>query len=150
ALLAAALLAAMMSSAATCLLSSATIFVVDLLGAPAEAAQTVRRTRLAAAVIALLATGLALRAREIIPLLLFAYSIYSAGVVAPAMLGFWRRELRLSANGAVAAMVLGGGVALALQLAERPGPWGLVVAVVVLLSWRERPQESLSAGAAKP
>jgi len=111
--LAAALLAAMMSSGSACLLTAATILVVDVRGAAVDEARLVGRTRWAIVAIGLAATLLALRRQDIIGSLMFAYSIYAGGVVVPVLFGFWRERLGLTAGGALAAVICGGGVALA-------------------------------------
>lgn len=111
--MAAALLAAMMSSASTCLLTTATILVLDLGGGDGSAEGSVARTRVAVVVVGLLATAVALWLKDIIGALLWAYGIYSGGVVVPVLFGFARERLRLTEAGALTALLVGGGIAFA-------------------------------------
>ena len=138
--MAAALLAAMMSSGSTCLLTAATILVVDVRGRPADGTDLVRQTRWAILAVGLLATLVALWRADIIGSLMFAYSIYAGGVVVPVMLGFWRKELRLTSGGALAAVIVGGGVALRGAMTHHD--WAVAAigssALVLLLSRRWR------------
>ena len=76
--LAAGLLAALLSSADTCLVNAAAILSHDLLGLGG-----VRAARGAVAAIGLAATALALFGKDIIGILLLAYSVYVPGVVCP-------------------------------------------------------------------
>ncbi len=127
--LAAALLAALMSSASTCLLTTATILAIDLGSAPPGVA--VRRTRWLIGLVGALATVVALGLDNLIAALLWAYSIYTGGLVVPVIAGFWADRLRLSPAGALAAMVAGGGVALAGASLHRE--WGLAALLVSAL-----------------
>ena len=54
----------------------------------------------------------ALRLKGVIPSLLLGYTIYTSGLVFPILLGFYRDRLKLNREGAISAMVIGGGVAL--------------------------------------
>ncbi len=76
--LAAGLLAALLSSADTCLVNAAAILSYDLLGL-----NRVWAARGAVAIIGLAATALALFGKDIIGILLWAYSVYVPGVVCP-------------------------------------------------------------------
>jgi len=150
----AALLCALMSSADTVLLTSATILSVDIAGElvtgirgkPLGERSLLLISRLAVILLGLLALGFALRLKGVIALLLFGYSIYTAGLVVPALLGFYARRLRLTPAGAVAAVIGGGGwVAIGKTgflagpgldrlLPLRPGLQGVVISLVLLLA----------------
>ena len=54
--------------------------------------------------------GLALALKGVINSLLFAYTIYTAGIIIPVIAGFYREKLKVTPAGALAA-VLGGGTA---------------------------------------
>jgi SSS family solute:Na+ symporter len=117
ALVMAALLCALMSSADTVLLTSSTIFSVDITN---DLVTRIRdkglddRTllllsRLAVILFGLVALGFAVKFRGVIRLLLLGYSIYTAGIVVPVAFGFSVQKLRLHPKGAIIAMVGGGG-----------------------------------------
>jgi SSS family solute:Na+ symporter len=113
----AALLCALMSSADTVLLTSSTIFSMDIVndlvtrvrGRRLEEGQILLLSRLAVVFFGLLALGFALVFRGVISLLLFGYSIYTAGLVTPVVFGFYRHKLGLNLIGAMAAVIGGGG-----------------------------------------
>ena len=117
ALVMAALLCAVMSSADTVLLTSSTILTTDVVNnlvmkfrGRALAEKTMLSfSRLAVVLLGLIALGLALEFQGIIRLLLLGYSIYTAGLVVPVVLGFAGHRLRLNAAGAMAAILGGGG-----------------------------------------
>jgi SSS family solute:Na+ symporter len=54
----------------------------------------------------------ALRLPEIIASLLSAYTVFAGGLIVPLLAGFWRDRLRLTSEGALAALLGGGGTAL--------------------------------------
>jgi len=117
----AALLAAVMSSADTCLLTSGTIVINDilrpLLAKDVPEKKLILLSRVAVVVIGVLSIIIALQAQGIIGSLLFAYTIYSGGLVVPVLFGFYSERLRLHPLGAVAAMACGGGMSACLKLA---------------------------------
>ena len=121
ALVIAALLAAVMSSADTCLLTSGTIVVNDVIRPflPEDTAEKtlISLSRAAVLVIGTLAVIIALRMQEIIGSLLFAYTVYSGGLVVPVLFGFYSDRLRLHPLGAVTAIAFGGGMSAWLTLA---------------------------------
>ncbi len=53
----------------------------------------------------------------IIESLLLAYTVFVGGVVLPTLASFWRRRLGINATGAMAAVLGGGGAALAIEVA---------------------------------
>jgi len=115
-LIIAALLSAMMSSADTCLLTTSTILSFDILR------PLVRReisegtilllSRFFIVVIGVVSLIIALSVKGVISSLLLGYTVYTSGLIFPILLGFFRDSLKLRKEGAIAAMVLGGGLAL--------------------------------------
>lgn len=78
ALLSVGLLSALLSSADTCLINSAAIFGSDILNT-----RRISVVRLLVVAIGVIATFLALQGKDIIGLLMMAYSVYTPGIVAP-------------------------------------------------------------------
>jgi SSS family solute:Na+ symporter len=117
----AALLCAVMSSADTCLLSASTILTVDVIRKfiPELGEDKILPvSRWMILVIGLGAMALAWKMGGVISSLLFAYTVYTAGLILPVIAGFYREKLRVTSNGALAAMVCGGSAALVSKLAE--------------------------------
>ena len=115
-----ALIAAFLSSANTTLLTTTAIVAVDLLGLRADGATSVRRLRAIALLIGLLALGVALSSRGIIPSLLLGYTVFTGGLAVPVVAGLAGRPM--SRPAALAAMA--GGAAGAGREAARPRPPG--------------------------
>jgi SSS family solute:Na+ symporter len=115
-LIIAALLSAMMSSADTCLLTTSTILSFDILrplirGEISEG----RLLLLSRAFIAVIGTAsliIAMSLKGVISSLLLGYTVYTSGLIFPILLGFYRDPLGLNREGAIAAMVAGGGLSL--------------------------------------
>ncbi|MFC2039677.1 sodium:solute symporter [Chloroflexota bacterium] len=119
----AALLCAVMSSADTTLLSAATIFSVDLLGGMKTgraSAPQITRTRVVVAVLGMGCLMVALLLNSVIGALLFAYTVYSAGVILPTVFGFFKDRLKLTPAGAMAALIGGGGLGLTSKFVSVP------------------------------
>ena len=99
----AALLSAMMSSADTCLLTTSTIFSVDiikpLLKTDISEKKLLLLTRLLIVVIGIFSLFLALSLKGVIPALLLGYTVYTSGLVFPILLGFYKHRLRLNKKG---------------------------------------------------
>jgi len=115
----AALLCAVMSSADTTLLSASTILSVDIIGRfrPAlSQRKVVLMTRVGMVALGLGSLLLALVLKEVISALLFAYTIYTAGLILPVIAGFFKSRLRATPLGALFAIVGGGSAALASRL----------------------------------
>jgi SSS family solute:Na+ symporter len=107
----AALLSAVMSSAVTCLLSASTILNLDIIkqfkpGLTEK--QSVSYSRISMIVLGLGALLLALELKGIITTITWAYTIFTTGVIVPIAFGFFKDRLRLTASGALAAVVGGG------------------------------------------
>jgi len=120
-LILAALVAALMSSADTCLLTQGVILTEDIVKRvhPAlDERKTILLTRLSLIGLGLVALGLALALKEVISSLLFAYTIFTCGLVVPVIAGFYKEKLKVTPRGALAALIGGGVVGL---LGKIPG-----------------------------
>jgi SSS family solute:Na+ symporter len=114
-LVAAALLSALISSADTTLLTATSIFALDIYKTArpkASQRELMRVARGGTVLIGSLALLSALRLPEIIASLLAAYTVFAGGLIVPTLAGFWRERLRLTPEGALAALLGGGGTAL--------------------------------------
>ncbi|MBW1690345.1 MAG: sodium:solute symporter family protein [Deltaproteobacteria bacterium] len=115
-LIIAALLSAMMSSADTCLLTTSTILSFDIVR------PLVRRelpegtlllfSRVFIVLIGVISLIIALSLKGVISSLLLGYTVYTSGLIFPILLGFYKGSLGLNKEGAIAAMAVGGGLAL--------------------------------------
>jgi SSS family solute:Na+ symporter len=111
----AALVAALMSSADTCLLSQGVILTQDIVKRfipSLSEKRTILLTRLNIIILGLLALGLAMVLKGVISSLLFAYTIFTCGLVVPVIAGFYREKLRVTPQGALAALIGGGTIGL--------------------------------------
>jgi solute:Na+ symporter, SSS family len=154
-LLLVAMLAALMSSADSTLLGQATVFADDVL-APVfrlDERQVVFAARVGLVILALLSLLLALTLRGVIASLLFAYSIFTSGVVGPMLLGLIGGRLKPDGTSVFAGAVAGGACGLLgaipwLDLPQKPQlplvGLALSVALPLMLSfWRRRRSRSL-------
>lgn len=112
----AALLSAMMSSADTCLLTTSTILSVDIIK-PLYSLDMSERSllllsRLFIVLIGIFSLIIALTLKGVISSLLLGYTVYTSGLILPILLGFYRDTLKLTREGAIAAIVAGGGLSL--------------------------------------
>jgi SSS family solute:Na+ symporter len=135
----AALLCAVMSSADTTLLSAGTILTVDILGRfrPAtEQSNILPLSRLTIMVLGICALVVALALKGIIASMLFAYTVYTAGVIVPVIAGFFRERLHVTTTGAIAAMVGGGAAGIASKLLDVKylDLWAILISIVVLFT----------------
>ena len=115
----AALLCAVMSSADTTLLSASTILTVDIIGRfkpTANPEDVLPRSRWAIVLLGICALVVALMLKGIISALLFAYTVYTAGVIVPVIFGFFRNRLKVTPAGAMAALIGGGTAGLLSKL----------------------------------
>jgi len=111
----AALVAAFMSSADTCLLSQSVILTQDIIKRfhPSLGEhKTILLARLNIIILGLLALGLAMILKGVISSLLFAYTIFTCGLVVPVIAGFYKKKLRVTPQGALAALIGGGVIGL--------------------------------------
>ncbi|MDD4860271.1 MAG: hypothetical protein PHR56_08760, partial [Dehalococcoidales bacterium] len=131
----AALISAVMSSADTTLLSASTIFIVDIVGwFRPQQKNILPHSRW---LIVLLGAGslvIALSLQGVISAMLFAYTIYTCGVILPVIAGFFKDSLKVTPAGGLAALI-GGGVAglLSKVLAIKYLDLGALALSVVLL-----------------
>ncbi len=117
----AALVAALMSSADTCLLSQGVILTQNITKrfVPSlSEKKTVLVTRLNIIILGLLALGLAMILKGVITSLLFAYTVFTCGLVVPVIAGFYKEKLKVTPQGALAALIGGGTIGL---LGKIPG-----------------------------
>jgi len=119
-LILAAVIAALMSSADTCLLSQSIIFTQDILKRfnPLSERRTVLVTRLSLVTLSLVALALALALQQVYASLMFAYTIFTCGLVVPVIAGFYKEKLKVTPQGALAALIGGGVIGL---LGKIPG-----------------------------
>jgi SSS family solute:Na+ symporter len=120
-LILAALVAALMSSADTCLLSQSVILTEDIIKRvhPAlDEKKTVLLTRLSLVGLGLVALGLALTLESVYKSLVFAYTVFTCGLVVPVVAGFYKEKLKVTPRGALAALIGGGIIGL---LGKIPG-----------------------------
>jgi len=117
----AALLCAVMSSADTCLLSASTILTMDVikpLKPSLSQGKILLISRLGMVILGVIALVLAWCLGGVISSLLFAYTIYTAGLILPVIAGFYKDRLKVTPVGALAAIVGGGSVALVSKLLD--------------------------------
>ncbi len=137
-LVAAALLSALMSSADTTLLTATSIFALDLYKTAMPGAGQRRMMRVSRGGTVLLG-GLALLSAlhlpEIIATLLSAYTVFAGGLIVPLVAGFWRDRLRLTPEGALAALLGGGGIALLFGAKWPLLGMAVSAALLFLVSW---------------
>ncbi len=120
-LIIAALVAALMSSADTCLLSQSVILTEDIIKRMhpgLDEKKTVLVTRLSLIGLGLVALGLALTLKTVYESLLFAYTVFTCGLVVPVIAGFYKDKLKVTPRGALAALIGGGIIGL---LGKIPG-----------------------------
>jgi len=110
-LIIAAVIAALMSSADTCLLSQSIILTQDIFQRfnPSSEPRTILLTRFSLAMLGILALVLALVLKQVYSSLMFAYTIFTCGLVVPVIAGFYKEKLKVTPQGALAA-IIGGGV----------------------------------------
>jgi len=115
----AALLCAVMSSADTCLLSASTILTVDIIKRFKPALSQRKILTLSRWGIVVLGVGsliLALVLKGVINALLFAYTVYTCGLILPVIVSFYKGRLKVTSLGALVAVVGGGSAALISKL----------------------------------
>jgi len=115
----AALLCAVMSSADTCLLSASTILAVDVikpLKPSLDEKKILSLTRWGIVILGALSLVLAWRLANVISSLLFAYTVYTAGITLPVIAGFFKNRLKVTSLGALAAVIGGGATGLTIKL----------------------------------
>jgi len=144
----AALLGAVMSSADTILFSAGTILAVDIIGRfrPLTQVKTLLYSRWVVVVLGIVALLLALVLRGVINALLFAYTIYTAGLIVPVIAGFYRDRLKVTPWGALAAIIGGGSAALASRILDIKyldlGSLAISVALLFIVSFIDQRHKS--------
>jgi len=117
----AALLGAVMSSADTCLLTASTILSVDIVGRfkpSLSQDKLLSLSRWGIVLLGICSLLVALALKGVISALLFAYTVYTCGLILPVLAGFYKDKLRVTPTGALAAIIGGGGIALVSKLFE--------------------------------
>jgi len=114
----AALLCAVMSSADTVLLSAGTILTVDIIGRlkPAVGQKILPASRWVMVLLGAVSLLVALALKGVISALLFAYTVYTCGVILPVIAGFFKDSLKVTPLGALAALIGGGTAGLISKL----------------------------------
>jgi SSS family solute:Na+ symporter len=141
-----ALLAAFMSSAATPLMTATTTMALDLYRKAkplSEIPELMITSKMGALIIGMAALGLAMISPGIIAVVFSVYTIFTGGMLVPAVAGFYKEKLGLTPKGALAALV-GGGLT-AIILGKSYPLLGMAVSVVLLfsVSWLERRQHKV-------
>jgi SSS family solute:Na+ symporter len=113
-LIAAGFLSAIMSSADTCLISASTIMTLNVIRPFHKASEEshLRTTRVTVLVVGLVAWLIASQQKGIISSLLLGYTVFVGGVVVPTLATFVRERLGITSQGALWAVILGGGSAI--------------------------------------
>jgi len=115
----AALLCAVMSSADTTLLSASTILMVDIVRwfrPSVNQSKVIPRSRWVIVLLGICSLIVALALKGVISALLFAYTIYTCGVILPVIAGFFKNKLKVTPSGALAALIGGGSAGLISKL----------------------------------
>lgn len=115
----AALLCAFMSSADTTLMTAGTILSIDIIARFKPAFDNKKRlavTRWGIVIIGAVSLLLALYLRNIVDSIMFAYTIYTGGLILPVLAGFYGDKLRVTPAGAIAAIIGGGSTAFIAKL----------------------------------
>ena len=115
----AALLCAVMSSADTTLLSASTILMVDIVGwfrPSLNREKILPRSRWVIVLLGICSLIVALALKGVISALLFAYTVYTCGVILPVIAGFFKNALKVTPAGALAALIGGGSAGLISKL----------------------------------
>jgi SSS family solute:Na+ symporter len=96
----------------SCLLNQGVILTQDIIKRfhpSLSEKKTILLTRFNILILGLLALGLAMTLKGVISSLLFAYTIFTCGLVVPVIAGFYKEKLKVTPQGALAALI-GGGV----------------------------------------
>ena len=105
----------------------------------------------------LISLGLALVLKGVINALLFAYTIYTCGIILPIAIGFYKHKIKVTPAGALAAIIGGGLVGLASKIWSVPyldlGAFflsGLLLLVVSFVDHKTKTRFKTEAAPAKP
>jgi len=135
------LVGATMSSADSCLLSAGTILTNNFIGkikSDLNEKQVLLISRAGVVVLGVLSLGLALFLKGIISSLMFAYTVFTAGVIPLVIAAFYKEKLKVTSLGALCAVIGGGGTALYAKLNAVKyldlGALGISVALLLVVS----------------
>ena len=141
----AALLSAVMSSAVTCLLSASTILTVDVIHKSMPSItedKLLLLSKWGIVILGLVAMAVALLIGGVINSLLFAYTIYTAGLIPIVIAGFYKEKLKVTSTGALAAIIGGGATGLISKINNIKyldlGALLISVALLFVVSWLDR------------
>jgi SSS family solute:Na+ symporter len=115
----AALLCAFMSSADTTLMTAGTILSMDIIGRlnpSLEGKKLLAVSRFGIVIIGTASLLLSLFMGDLVNTILFAYTVYTGGLIIPILAGFYKDRLKVTPGGALAAIIGGGGTALTARL----------------------------------
>jgi len=132
----AALLGAVMSSADTCLLSASTILTVDIIGRfkPSLSQEKILSlSRWGIVVLGLVSLALALVLKGVISALLFAYTVYTCGLILPVIAGFYKNKLKVTPRAALVAVIGGGSAGLISKVCGIEDLYWVALAISALL-----------------
>lgn len=139
----AAVVSAIMSPAL--LLTASTILSNDIikrLRPSLNEEQVVLISRWGVVVLGILSLLLALVLKGVISALLFAYTVYTAGLILPVIAGFYKKHLKVTPSGALAAIIGGGSAALLSKIFRIPyldlGALAISAALLFLVSFIEK------------
>jgi SSS family solute:Na+ symporter len=113
---------------------------VDIAGKlkPLSKKQILPLSRWAIVVVGLCSLLLALALNGVISALLFAYTVYTGGLILPVIAGFYKKHLRVTPSGALAAIIGGGSAALLSKIFSIPyldlGALAISAALLFLVS----------------
>ncbi len=113
------LVGATMSSADSCLLSASTILTVDIVKRfkPSLSERKVLFiARWGIVILGLLSLLLALALKGVISSLLFAYTVFTSGVIIPVLVGFYKNKLKVTPLAALVTIIGGGAAGLISKL----------------------------------
>jgi len=131
----AALVASIMAD--TLLMTTSTIAAWDIykqyINPKADDKEVIRVSRWMMIAIGLLALLVALLAEGVISALVFAYTMFSGGLIIPVMVGFHREKLRVNSNGAFAGVIGGGTAALVWKIFGMSTPEPVIVGMAACL-----------------
>ncbi len=135
----AALISATMSSADSCLISGSTILSINIvkkIKPELSDRATLTVARISVILLGVLALLLALVLKGVISALLFAYTVYTGGVIVAVLAGFYRDRLKVTPAGALVSIVGGGTAAVISKLfaVQYLDIGSLLVAAVLLFS----------------
>ncbi|MBN1843628.1 MAG: sodium:solute symporter family protein [Deltaproteobacteria bacterium] len=113
-LIVAGFLGAIMSSADTCLISASTILSLNVVGPFRRVSEReqLKVTRAVLVAVGCAAWLIASLQQGIISSLLLGYTVFVGGIVFPTLASFCQRQFKITSNGALWAIVVGGGAAI--------------------------------------